>query len=374
MNRAQQGGGSEANLARPTLAGPSHLLRHTARQRCAAVQMRVAYPQDVSCSCQFRPGHGGRVSPTDHARVPGFPAGGRCRRSAACSGPSGCPPDGITGVVCSTPAALLAEGDLPCGRRRRSALSGRQAGSEAQVRPHRPRPAPAVLPMQPVATAPRGQPLASANACPTRFVVAPVSSLLLLQRLREPPVRMVEHPTGPFASDSQRSSLRGVVRPHAGPRPCAGRHPRAADYREDQPNPARYRTWGLDLDDACSRRPRGRRSTDIVPLPFARRCRRSAPGTGCPMAVGGRGAPGPLPAPSEGVATLAGRDQGKWSSARARVAGSGRRRGRHGLGRPSPRGLACVAGRCARASPLAGTRWAGAEVRRPTRCGGCRRE
>ena len=168
---------------------------------------------------------------------PGFPAGGRRRRSAACSGPSGFPPDGDTAVVYATPAALLAEGCLPCGRRRRPALSGGQAGSEAQVRPRRPRPAPAVLPMQPVATAPRGQPLASTHACPTRIGVAPVSSLLLLQRLREPPVRMVEHPTGPFASDSQRSSLRGVVRPHAGPKPCAGRHPRAADHREDQPNP-----------------------------------------------------------------------------------------------------------------------------------------
>lgn len=146
-----------------------------------------------------------------------------------------------------------------------------------------------------------------------------------------------------------------------------GTSPARADHREDQPTPRPspdVGRWTSTMPAAAGvaasspPTPSPSRPPDVAVV--------APPAPGCPVAVGGRGAPGPLPVPSEGVATLAGRDQGKWSSARARVAGSGRRRGRHGLGRPSPRGLACVAGRGVRPSPLAGTRWAGAEVRRPT--------
>jgi hypothetical protein len=373
VNRAQQGGGSEATLARPTLAGPSHLLRHTARQRCATVRTRVATRRTsrvrASSGRVMEVGSPRRTMPV--SRIP----------SGRASPPLRC----LLGAI-RVSSRWRHRGRLrhtcgpPCGRRPPLPVGGGgDAGqpSRADRRAPRPRCVLADLDLHRrscrCSRSPR-RPVVNRSRAPTRVPHAPASR----------PCRASSCSSGSANRPSGWSNIRpDRSRPTASARRCAGLFARtqgrslARDVTREQlttgrtsRTPARHRTWRLDLDDACSRRPCGRRSTDTVPLPFARRCRRSAPGTGCPMAVGGRGAPGPLPAPSEGVATLAGRDRGKWSSARARVAGSGRRRGRHGLGRPSPRGLACVAGRCVRASPLAGTRWAGAEVRRPTRCGG----
>jgi len=163
VNRAQQRGGSEATLWRQALAGPSHLLQRTARQRCAAVQLRVACPRDVlvfvPCSGRVAPR---RVSPTRCARNQDFSrqtSPPRCRVLGAIQVSSGWHHRGCLRRICSA----------PCGGRRRPTLSGGQAGSEAQLRPRQPRPASAALPMQPAATAPRGQLLASAPTCPPRL-------------------------------------------------------------------------------------------------------------------------------------------------------------------------------------------------------------
>jgi hypothetical protein len=367
VNRAQQGGGSEATLTRPPLAGPSHLLRHTARQRCAAVHLRVAFPLDVLV---FVPGSGSGHAPaglpTRHARVQDSSRRAsppRCCLLRTIRVSSGMVTPWSSAPHLLTPA-LAGGGDA--GRPfRADRRAPRPRCVLADLDLHRRSCRCSQSPRRPVVNRSR-----LTLACSTRSGVAPVSSLLMLHAAPEtarPDGRTsdrtvsVQQPAlfvarrRPPARPDRSPCVPGPKSGRPGPKSGVGEYPQAADHREDQRTPRPLPDVGAGprrcLQPTASR-PSVHRHR---PLPMHRTLPSRRPRTtGCPGDVGGKGAPGPSPTPSEGVATLAGYNQGRGSSARLVLPGSGRRRGRHGLGRPSPRGLACVAGRGVRASPSRG--------------------
>lgn len=262
--------------------------------------VRVAHPLDVSVSYQAQawameaPGLPGTTMP-----VPGLCRPPR-RRRATCRArfsPRVSSEGNHSGRLRHIRSPLA-------GRGTSATLSGAPAGSESPDASSPTSPAPEVCPMQSAPTAPRGDRSQPARRVPHAQGVAPVSSLLLLRPLREPSVRMVEHPTGPSASGFQRPSLRGVVRARPGPKPGNGASP-AGDRRPGEPPSTRPLPDRRDgprrsHQPATSRPPVQRASPPSTP---ARAERPHRPG--CPGRQGRKGAPAPSPAPSEGAAPLA---------------------------------------------------------------------
>jgi hypothetical protein len=297
---------------------------------------------------------GGPGCPDATMPVPGLCRPGRRRPSPVCSS---CPPGVLRGEPqrSSTPHPLT-----PCGGDARATLSDGPAGSEARMRPHRPQPAPEVFPMQSVATAPRGDRSQAAPCVPTRGALRPCRASSCSVCFATSPVRMVEHPTGPFASGFQRPSLRGVVRAQARTEARAWRVTRRRlETRRAMPCRARCRTWRPTLGETPSQRPRGRRSGSFTPFP--RRLSPNGPThPGCPGRVRKgrarlyrlqplRRAPPRSPKRERTVGGEGGQ-RGSCCRVPVDVLGRGSRE------RPSPGRLACVAGRSRRRIP----RWAGA--------------
>jgi hypothetical protein len=277
-NRTRQGGGSEGppHCDRPLAgkAAPAATPRSPARPRRPSRGLAAHRTCLVHCHAQAwvmgEPGCPDATMP-----VPGLCRPGRRRPSPV---RSSCPPGVLRGEPqrSSTPHPLT-----PCGGDASATLSDGAAGSEARMRPHRPQPAPEVFPMQSVATAPRGDRSQAALRVPTRGVLRPCRASSCSVCFATSPVRMVEHPTGPFASGFQRPSLRGVVRAQARTEARAWRVTRRRlETRRAMPCRARYRTWRPTLGETPSQRPRGRRSRSFTPFP--RRLSPNGPTTGLP--------------------------------------------------------------------------------------------
>lgn len=189
--------------------------------------------------------------------------------------------------------------------------------------------------MQSVATAPRGDRSQAALRVPHAGALRPCRASSCSVCFATSPVRMVEHPTGPFASGFQRPSLRGVVRAQARTEARAWRVTRRRlETRRAMPAAPVAGRGGQPsakppASDLAAAGPEASPPFLLRLAPHAG-FRRTAPRPGCPDGEEGKGAPVPSPAPAEGTATLAearedGRGRG-WS-ARLVLSGSGRRPG-----------------------------------------------
>ena len=286
--------------------------------------------------------------------VPGLCRPGRCRPSPVCS-------SFLPGVLRGEPQRSSTPHPLaPCGGDASTILSDGPAGSEARMRPHRPQPAPEVSPMQPVATAPRGDRSQSTLRVPTRGGVAPVSSLLLLRLLRD-----IARPDGRTSDRTVRVWLpapfvaRGCSRAGPDRSPCMARHPQATGDQEGHALPRPLPDVAADPrrspQPATSRPP----VQWLHPLPTPASAER--PHTaGLPRKVRKgrarlhrlqplRRAP-PRSPKRERTVGGEGSQRGSCCRVPVDVLGRGSRE------RPSPGRLACVAGRSRRRIP----RWAGA--------------
>jgi len=211
---------TEPDAAARRLRGPSsrdHPLRRgplccdvSLASEAPSSMHRACDPLDVSGSWSGSGlGHGRTGLPRyHHARARTLQARASPPVTCMLVAPPRCPPGGTTAVVYATSAR-------PLRGRHQATLSDGPAGSEARMRPHRPQPAPEVFPMQSVATAPRGDRSQAALRVPHARALRPCRASSCSVRFATSPVRMVEHPTGPFASGFQHPSLRGVVRAQA---------------------------------------------------------------------------------------------------------------------------------------------------------------
>ena len=270
-------------------------------------------------------------SPRRHTPVPWTPWSPRCRDAVAACSPSG--------VLRWHHRGRLLHTCAPSRGRHRPALSGRPAGSVAQMRPHRPQHTPAASPWWPT----RAAPCANRSRC---------SEVSTHRRYR---ARVKRHSAPPAPCSRRPHGRTFDRRAHVHPRVafrCAGmfactwaealasRHPQATRGREAWPSPRRCRRDGLSLTCLISRTyARKHRTRCLHHLPASDRrvicpraaIRRVAPGDGKGThrpAPPHRRVPAPRTAMTKGGGCLRG------SCCRA-----GRRRDRHGLGRPSSRGL-----------------------------------
>lgn len=239
---------------------------------------RACGPQDVSGSW---PGSGLGDGRTGLPRYPPCP----CQDSAG---------QGVAARhLCARHSPQVSSGGNHSGRLRhiRSPLAGETPAPSFRMDRRAPRPGCVLTdlnlhrrslrcsrsPRRPVVTA-RNQPCVFPHAGALRPCRASSCSVCFATS----PVRMVEHPTGPFASGFQRPSLRGVVRAQARTEARAWRVTRRRlETRRAMPCRARCRTWRPTLGEAPSQRPRGRRSRSFTP--FQRRLPPNGPTQpGCP--------------------------------------------------------------------------------------------